>query len=189
MSKNVESLRGMKVEGGNIALCALLGVSSLVVAIWPDRTVAVLLGLGAIAFSPAAHQLFSGLPEAHLPNTQGLVAKVKSQIVVEVGDLLEPVMSRALPTAMVATFKDDRFTPEMISMMAKMMQNPEFRKVIKDFSGTAMHDPEFMGLIKEAVQEALSDSNMYKSAMHGVTDTLKDAISSPFHLGGSGGSK
>lgn len=151
------------------ALPILLTIASLVVFIFPERTFGVILALGAILTSPVAAEIFGNFSLDGL--SQG-AAVVKKPIVAGLVQILDPVMSEALPPALIKSFQDEKMANSMVKMMEHMMANPDFVKVLKNFISTSMTNEELLGSLKEVMRDALSDSHLYKSAMHGVAHSL-----------------
>eukprot|EP00930_Biecheleria_cincta_P004515 TRINITY_DN105426_c0_g1_i1.p1 TRINITY_DN105426_c0_g1~~TRINITY_DN105426_c0_g1_i1.p1 ORF type:complete len:216 (-),score=59.38 TRINITY_DN105426_c0_g1_i1:8-655(-) len=162
-----ESSRGSSSSGW--ALPALLGSAAVLVAIFPERTVAVLLGLLAVAATPVAADLFGGFS---FPGFQTALAAVRGFFVDFLIEVLDPSLQKSLPLALAITFEEDAMGRAMVKLMDNIMADPKFIVVLKQFIRTSMTDEALLGAIKLVIQEALADSDLYKSAMHGVADTF-----------------
>ncbi|CAE8693142.1 unnamed protein product, partial [Polarella glacialis] len=151
------------------SLPALLGSSAVLVAIFPERGLAVLLALAAIAASPAAASIFGGFS---FPGLEAALVAVKRFVVQFLVEVLNPSLQEALPSALVNTFQDKRMAGAMVKMMGGLMEHPDFVAMLRKVMKASMNDEELLGGIKKVIQEALSDRNMYSSAMHGVVDLV-----------------
>ncbi|CAJ1408983.1 unnamed protein product [Effrenium voratum] len=151
------------------ALPALFGGSAVILAIFPERWGAVFLGLAAVFSSPVAAEIFGGFS---ITGLSGALASVKKGVVDLLVEVLNPSLQQALPPALVKTFEDERMAHSIVGMMDNMMSDPKFLKVLKNFINTSMTNEELLGSLKKVMQEALADSHLYKSAMHGMANSL-----------------